>query len=78
MYRITRTVALALLLMVLGSFTPATACPFCNGGPSGVNEVKEGIFNATFWPRVGAVLAPFPILGGIVAFIYFGPTGRKK
>ena len=47
------------------------ACPFCNG-TLGVNEVRDGIFNAYFWPRLLAVVAPFPILAGIVALIYLG------
>lgn len=60
--------------VLVAGFAPyATACPFCDGGPSGVNEVREGVFDANFWPRVAATLAPFPILAGIVALIYFGP-----
>ena len=60
--------------MLVAVFAPkAMACPFCDGGPSGVNEVREGIFDDNFWPRVAATLAPFPILAGIVALIYFGP-----
>lgn len=51
----------------------ALACPFCDGGPSEVNEVREGVFDHNFWPRVAATLAPFPILAGIVALIYYGP-----
>jgi hypothetical protein len=65
-------VAFAPLALVV--FAPAASgCPFCDGGPSGVNEVREGIFDDTFWPRVAATLAPFPVLAGIVALIYFGP-----
>ena len=64
------------LIVVLFS-TSASACPFCHP-PTGVNQVKAGIFNDTFWPRAAAVLAPFPILAGIVAFIYFGPPKRGR
>ena len=53
------------------------ACPWCNGGPSGINEVKTGIFNDTFWMRAAAVLAPFPFFAGIIALIYFGPPNFR-
>lgn len=56
---------------------PLRACPFCYS-PSGINQVKAEIFNETFWSRAAAVLAPFPIFAGIVAFIYFGPTTRHQ
>lgn len=71
-------VTLAPLALVVAFAPPATACPFCDGGPSGVNEVRDGIFDATFWPRVAATLAPFPLLAGIVALIYFGPPGFTR
>lgn len=66
-------------LMLAATFAPeASACPFCDGGPTGVNEVREGIFDDNFWPRVAAALAPFPVLAGIVALIYFGPTNFER
>lgn len=67
----------ALAVIVLQAFVPptVTACPFCDGDQTGVNEVKAGIFNECFWPRVAAILAPFPVLAGIVALIYFGLPG---
>jgi hypothetical protein len=52
---------------------PAEACLFCDGGPTGVNDVRMGIFNDDFWPRAAGLIAPFPVLGAIVALIYFGP-----
>lgn len=64
---------LAPLVLVATCAPKASACPFCDGGPSGVNEVREGVFDHNFWPRVAATLAPFPILAGIVALIYYGP-----
>ena len=66
-------VTVAPLVLVALFATKVMACPFCDGGPSGVNEVREGIFDGNFWPRVAATLAPFPIFAGIVALIYFGP-----
>jgi hypothetical protein len=63
---------LALTFVLLGA-SAASACPFCNGGPAGVNQVKAGIFNDEFWLRATIVLAPFPILLGLVALIYFWP-----
>ena len=62
----------AVLLLATFVASDAFACPFCHP-PSGVNEVKAGIFNETFLDRAAAVLAPFPIFAGIVAFIYYGP-----
>lgn len=69
---------LAPLVLVAAFATKASACPFCDGGPSGVNEVREGVFDGNFWPRVAATLAPFPILAGIVALIYFGPPSFTR
>jgi hypothetical protein len=63
----------AVLLLTPVLISKASACPFCDGGPSGVNQVKEDIFDHHFWPRVAATLAPFPVLIGIVGLIYFGP-----
>jgi hypothetical protein len=53
--------------------TSAWACPWCDGGATGLNPVRDGIFNKTFLMRAAAVLAPFPVFTGIVALIYFGP-----
>ena len=63
-------------MATLFNASTVNACPFCHT-PSGVNEVKAGIFNETFWVRTAAVLAPFPIFAGIIAFIYFGPAGKS-
>lgn len=71
-------VTLAPLVLVVAFASQASACPFCDGGPSGVNEVREGVFDHNFWPRVAATLAPFPILAGIVALIYFGPPSFTR
>lgn len=73
-----RRALLALIVMPTIFFATAMACPFCEGDASGVNEVKAGIFNESFWPRVGATLLPFPVLAVIVALIYFGPPGFRQ
>jgi hypothetical protein len=65
-------------VLVAAFASRASACPFCDAGPSGVNEVREGVFDSNFWPRFAATLAPFPILAGIVALIYFGPPGLAR
>jgi hypothetical protein len=70
-------VLIACIVVLLGTASIAEACPWCNGGPSGINEVKAGIFNATFWMRAAAVLAPFPLFAGIIALIYFGPPNFR-
>ena len=69
---------LVLLVGVAGFAPHAAACTFCNGGADGVNEVRDGVFDEQFWPRVVAVVAPFPVLAGIVALIYFGPPGFRR
>jgi hypothetical protein len=70
-----KTTIFAVIIFVLFGMTSIVgACPWCNGGPSGINEVKAGIFNDTFWMRAAAVLAPFPLFAGIIALIYFGPS----
>lgn len=62
--------ALALALPFAGS---AGACPFCAGGPSGRNEVKETIFGPDFGPNLLAMALPFLVVGGVVAGIHFLP-----
>lgn len=68
----------ALIGVLLLTASTVMACPVCDGGPDGINEVKSGIFNRQFLLRAAAVLAPFPIFAGIVAFIYFGPTAGPQ
>ena len=65
------------LLVVLFTSSAVWACPFCNPS-SGFNQVKEGIFNDTFWMRAAAVAAPFPVFAGIIALIYYGPGGGTR
>jgi hypothetical protein len=68
-----------LALLALGTVAPrAAACPFCDGGPDGVNEVRDGVFDENFWSRVAATVAPFPVLAGVVALIYFGPPTFRR
>lgn len=80
----TTTCRAALLLtplafLALTALAPrAAACPFCDGGPDGVNEVRDGVFDEHFWPRVAATVAPFPVLAGVVALIYFGPPSFRR
>jgi len=66
------------LAMVLCIFSTAKACPFCNGGQAGINQVKAGIFSDTFWLHAAAVLAPFPLLAGIVIFMHYGARPRRR
>lgn len=68
-----------LALLALALLAPrAAACPFCDGGPDGVNEVRDGVFDENFWPRVAATVAPFPVLAGVVALIHFGPPTYRR
>jgi hypothetical protein len=65
-------------LVILCMSSSAWSCPWCDGGPTEINRVKAGIFNEAFVMRAAAVLAPFPIFGGIVALIYFGPPNIRR
>ena len=82
MYLTTGRVAVLLIPLALLALAAvgsrAEACPFCDGGPDGVNEVRDGVFDESFWPRVVATLAPFPVLAGVVALIYFGPPASWR
>jgi hypothetical protein len=49
-----------------------SACPFCDGGPSGTNEVQAAIFGENFWYHLSAVAVPFAVLLGLAAGIHFG------
>ena len=66
MNRLTSLALLAALAVPAG----ARACPVCDTETG--REVRAGVFDANFSRNVVAVLSPFPILGGIVAFIHFG------
>jgi hypothetical protein len=50
------------------SATPAFACPFCDSVVA--EQVRAGIFDSDFLYHLAA--APFPILIGVVAYIYCG------
>jgi hypothetical protein len=60
----------ALGVLFVGSASRAIACPFCDGGPSGVNEVKEAIFGADFLWNLGMVSMPFLVFAVIIAAIH--------
>lgn len=70
-------ILLALLVALLPLASRVSACPFCDGGPSGVNEVKEAVFGASFWPHLLATAAPFGVLLGIAAALHFGLPVRE-
>ena len=55
----------------------ARACPFCEG-TGGVNPVRNGIFDADFWPNIGAMVLPFVLLLGLVTVIYFGGSREQQ
>lgn len=50
----------------------ASACPFCDGGPSGVNEVKAVVFGEDFWPNLLGTAAPFGVFLAVAALVHFG------
>ena len=64
---------LAVLSPLLGS---ARACPFCDGGPEGVNPVKQTVFGHDFWPNLAVAAVPFAVFLGVAAAIHFGPWCR--
>ena len=72
-------VVLALAGVALLALAPvAAACPFCDGGPDGRNEVREAIFGPDFWPNLLIAAAPFAVMGAVTAAVYFGPPGRAS
>lgn len=71
-------VGASVLLAAMFLAAPAIACPFCDGDSSGTNPVWDGIFNDQFWTRAVAVVAPFPILLGVVATIFYGSAGGPR
>lgn len=63
------------LIVALGWIATATAaaCPFCDGGPSGVNEVKQIIFGDDFWMNLGSLMLPFLFFLGVPVVIHWWP-----
>ena len=64
----------------------ARACPFCDGGELGVNEVRAAVFGDDFWLHLSCTAAPFVIFLAVTALIHFGfpfpgrpaePAGRQ-
>jgi hypothetical protein len=72
-FRLLLTVGLTLLLTAT-----ASACPFCEGGPSGRNEVNEAIFGDGFWFNVVAVALPFVFVGALAVAVHGVPVGRNS
>jgi hypothetical protein len=71
---------LVLPLVLLAAFASVgAACPFCDGGPSGRNAVREAIFGERFWPIALGTALPFAVFFAIAALIHFGlPFGRRE
>jgi hypothetical protein len=67
-----RPVAFALAVLLAATPT-ASACPFCDGGPTGVNEVRREVFGPEFWPHLLAALAPFGVILTVVAAVLREP-----
>jgi hypothetical protein len=65
----------AVAVLWLSWFSAATgqSCTVCDT-PTGM-QVREGIFNESFWRHVAVTLAPFPVFALAVAWIFCG--GRK-
>jgi hypothetical protein len=71
--------SIARLLPVLPAlFTSAAyTCPVCHTQTG--EQVRAGIFNASFGWNLLATALPFPVFAGVVAWLYFGvPTQRPK
>lgn len=62
----------AALLAIFVWSIDALACPLCHSGTG--KEVRAGIFGGgDFLFNLFVVVAPFPILALVVAWIYYGP-----
>jgi hypothetical protein len=65
--------------LVLVTLAPAaSACPFCDGGPAGRNEVREVVFGSDFWPNLLVSAAPFAVVLAVAAAVHFGPPRRRQ
>lgn len=62
--------------LLLGTMPVAWGCPVCSS-PTGV-QVREGIFNESFWRNAAVTLAPFPIFAAGVAWIFWGGKPRAS
>jgi hypothetical protein len=71
--RFLSAVALVLLIPAV-----AWACPFCDGGSSGRNEVNEAIFGDGFWFNLVAAGSPFVVALALALVIHGAPAGRKR
>jgi hypothetical protein len=65
------------LLALLLSPSDAAACPFCDGGPAGVNEVRREVFGPGFWLYALAAAAPFAALLVIAAVVHGGGPDKS-
>lgn len=66
-----RTKLFAAVTLLLDAMR-AAACPFCDGGPSGVNDVKATIFGPDFWSNVGLMLLPFAAFALVTGGVHRG------
>ena len=57
------------MLLILLQPSSLLACPFCDGGPSGVNEVRAEVFSPDFWSHALAVAAPFAVMAAVVTVL---------
>lgn len=51
------------IFVLTGITVPAFACPFCN------KQIREGIYNSTFYPNLLTMLSAFIVLGITVALL---------
>lgn len=63
-----RWTVVLVIVLVWASFVQA--CPVCNSETG--CQVRAGIFNEEFGPKLFLTLLPFPVFLGIVAAIHFG------
>jgi len=68
-----RFVTLVLGVATLASADAALACPICISGTG--DAVRAGLFGGDFVSTLLATLAPFPVLGAIVALLHH--RGRR-
>jgi hypothetical protein len=64
----------AFVAMVLASHG-ASACPLCHTETG--RAVRSGIFDGRFVPTLLEVIAPFPILAAVAAFLHGTPRDRR-
>lgn len=68
----------AALMVILAIPTSAVACPFCDGGATGRNEVKAAIFGEGFGLHLLTIALPFMVVVLLTGVMGFSGQVRRR